>query len=192
MSQSVTTIISGASGDAKNGRVQRSILPIFFGKSSFLLGDRRGAFPTHTHPIPPWLTIEANIFYWNQRLILADLQKSFANQGNSTTDVMVWQKVENFHQNFEGQSLQFRQCQGCFFDHCLHSFVWSRLRFNHFVSHCFLLFAWSSLHFFQGFLNCAAPIFSNISKKKFSQPFWKFSEIFGIFQDILFFHVFIL
>ena len=123
--------------------------------------------------------MEANIFYWNQRLILADLQKFFANLGNSTTDVMVWQKVENFHQNFEGQSLQFRQCQGCFFDHCLHSFVWSRLRFNHFVSHCFLLFAWSSLHFFQGFLNCAAPIFSNISKKIFSAVL----EIFGIFRN---------
>ena len=43
------------------------------------------------------LTIDTEIFYWNQRLILTDLVKFFASQGNSTADVMIWQKVEDFH-----------------------------------------------------------------------------------------------
>ena len=68
---------------------------------------------------------------------------------------MVWQIVENIHQNFDGQSFQFREWWGCFFVHCLHSFVWSRLQFllgfGRFVHHYFFLFAWSSLHSFKFF-----------------------------------------
>ena len=42
------------------------------------------------------LTIDTEIFYWNQRLILTDLVKMFASQGNTTKDVMIWQNLKIF------------------------------------------------------------------------------------------------
>ena len=55
---------------------------------------------------PIIMAFDAQIFHRNQRLILTYFLKFFGSQCNSTSDVVIPQIIEDFHQNLDWQILQ--------------------------------------------------------------------------------------